>query len=414
MSRYTSNGSDGTDGSWFLEAVGAKPRTQLPSEAVAELTAENTLAEVPVVVVPESAPVQITAERSAPMVAEFDGDTGTSTSSFHPVPVPPPAPDLERLDGRNAQDVTDELVVDTPVDPPTDDLPAFASPLSAEDETRLSPALRSRRSFRWPVVVVLLIAIGAIAVGAWWLPQSVKDTALATRQSYYDAAAGVRNYLPTSQAALDDITNPGSDAAAVAAAVPTIAELHRLGSDLEEVTAEPLPESLPFVPTGPIDELAPLRDTGSILGSSTSDLARRLGDAYVYRTSIPQLLDTGPLPSTATTQEVNELSATLAGSLAEDSGLVSELPDDPTFAEVRTAATAAVGRYATWQDDYLGALTAEDEAAATDLIAELDGIRLALAGLNEEALLAFRSDADLGIVRLASELETYMDQLTSV
>ncbi len=410
MSRYTSNGSDGNDGTWFLEAVGAKPRAQLPSEAVAELTAENTLADIPVVLAPDSAPTQATAERSAPTIIEFDGDPGTSTSSFHPVPVPPPAPDLEHPDAAGPDAIT-------PPDlegPPTDELPVIASPLSLEDETRLSPALRSRRSFRWPVVVMLVLAIGAVAVGAWWLPRSVNDSALATRQSYYDAAAGVRNFLPTSQAALDDITNPGSDTAAVASSVPVIAELDRLAFDLEAVTGEPLPNSLPFVPTGPIDELVPLRDTGSILGDSASDLARRLGNAYVYRTSIPQLLETGPLPSTATTQEVNAISVLLAGSLAEDASLLSELPDDPAFADVRTAAVAAVGRYAAWQDDYLGALTAEDATAATNLIGELDGIRRALTGLNDEALLAFRSEADLWIVRLASELETYMGELTEV
>ena len=87
MSKHTSNRSAGNDGSWFLEAVGANPRQASSTEAVAELEAENSAPEDLVSVGVGAAEPDVTIELSS-----FDGDPGTSTSSFHPVPATPPPP----------------------------------------------------------------------------------------------------------------------------------------------------------------------------------------------------------------------------------------------------------------------------------------------------------------------------------
>ena len=379
MSRTTSNGSDGNDGSWFLEAVGAKERTPTPIESVAELEAENTATDIGVLA---TMPAQAT-----PLVV-FDGDPGTSTSSFHPVPVAPPPPTLE-------DDPATESVA-TPQVPPV------------ADDAGLAPVLRSRRRFRWPVVIVLVAMIGVVALAAWWLPLRVQSQALVVRQGYYDAAADLRTYLPTAQTGLDAITNPASDPASVSGAVPIVAEFDTKAFALASATAEPLPSAPPLVPSAPIDELAPLKATGSILGASASDLARSLGDAYVYRTSIPLLLATGPLPTSATTQDVNEISVRLAESLATDAGIIADLPDQPIFTEVLVGATAAAERYATWQDEYLASLTGEDPELAATLIEEIEAMRASLDALNESALLDYRTEADEAIVTLADELDAYL------
>jgi hypothetical protein len=403
MSKNTSNGSDAVDGSWFLEAIGAKPKQPSPSEAVAELTAENTLIDTPAT---EPAPPPVSVVEMS-----FDGNPGTSTSSFHPVPVLPTPPDLEHPapspDPTPSAPEPSEMT--GAVAPPMATSPTTTS---AVDETQLSSALRSRRNFRWPIVITLVVLIAAVGVAAWWLPQSVEQEALATRQDYYDTAAAVRNYLPETQGGLDAITNPESDAEAVAGAVPVVAELDRRAFDLETVTAEPLPSTLPFVPAGQIDALVPLRNSGAILGASASELAKQLGTAYIYRTSIPLLLDTGPLPVTASTQEVNDISVRLAASLAQDAGIVADLPDDPAFADIRTEAIAAVDRYGAWQDEYLAALTGEDPDAAQRLVSEMEILRSDLVVVNTDDLLAFRTDADQWIVRLAGELEAYLADLT--
>ena len=394
MSRTTSNQSGGNDGTWFLEAIG-QTKAPTASEVVADLEAENTIAEDPEIAIDLDQHAE-TEERAVALVAanSFDGNPGTSTSSFDPVPAPPPPPPEVTED----HEPLGALLVDAP---PVGDDETF-------DDTELSPALRSKRNFRWPVVFGLLLAIALVAAAAIILPARVEDQALEVRQTYYDTSFGVRDYLPSAQVALDSITNPASNDGQVASAVPMIAELDTRAFALETATSEPLPSTLPLVPSGPIDELEPLKDTGAILGAASSDLSRRLGNAYVYRTSIPLLLNTGSLPIAATTSEVNEISVTLASSLATDAGIVADLPDDPAFAEVKTAASATLARAAAWQDEYLDALTSEDADNAAALVGEMTEMRISLQSLTADALVAFRAEADITIVNLAGDLDVYL------
>jgi hypothetical protein len=132
----------------------------------------------------------------------------------------------------------------------------------------------------------------------------------------------------------------------------------------------------------------------------------------VYRTTIPQLLTTGELPTSADVQTINALSVSLASSLVDDSNALSDLPTTEAAADLDDAAHAAVERYALWQDEYLTALAEGDAAAATSLIAELDEIRLHLESSLVEALGVARIEIDKQIVELAVSLETYLEALT--
>lgn len=377
MSRHTSNESGGNDGTWFLEAVGARDRTPSSIEAVEQLESENV-------------------DTIGDAAATFDGDPGTSTSSFHPVPAPPPPPDLEHPAVRSE---------------PPDDAAPLGEPVPMPDEA-LSAPLRSRRRFRWPIVIVLVLSIVGVGVAAIVLPRMVEDDALVVRQSYYDAAVDLRAYLPEAQSALDAVTNPASSDDMVSAAVPAVAELDTTAFTLESATSEPLPSAPPLVPSDPIDALEPLRVRGNVLGITGSQIATRIGSAYVYRTAIPGLLDMGTLPSGATTQEVNEISVRLAASLATAAGVLADVPSDPVFATTRSAATAAIERYAPWQDEYLASLTSEDAETATRLVDELELMHTDLIAALEADLLVFRSTADADIVTLAADLEAYLDDLT--
>lgn len=390
MSRNTSNGSDGSDGSWFLEAVGAKKKAATSIEAVAELEEENTRSQDVIARPPEPA---------WSMAMTFDGDPGTSTSSFAPVPVVPRPPDLSApLD-----------TVITPREPGASGVIAADSRVVDGD---LPPVLRSRRNFRWPVVIAIILVIAGIGAAAVWLPRSVELQAASIRQGYYDAASALRSYLPTAQGALDTITNPATEDDAVSGSVPLIAEFASVALGLQSVTADALPSVLPLVPSGPIDDLAPLRFTGSLLGASGSDLSGRLADAYVYRTTMPLLLQTGPLPLSATTQELNEVSVRLAGSLAENAGAVADLPEDPTLDAVALLARETLARYTDWQDEYLAALASDDVETAEVLVAEIVTLRSALESATEEGLLVVRTEVDSGIVTLAGDLEAYMADLS--
>jgi len=257
--------------------------------------------------------------------------------------------------------------------------------------------------------VLLIIAVGVAAV---FLPRAVEAEALAVRQTYYDVTSDVRSYIPEVQVALDSITDETSDIAELSAAIPRIAGLDSRSFAMQQAAAEPLPSVLPLVPTGAIDALVPLRDTTAGLGDDGSDLARRLGNAYIYRVSIPGLMQTGNLPTAATTETINEISTTLAASLADDAATVAQLPQDPVFVEVKALADLSHARYATWQMEYLAALTNEDRDSAENLIAEITETKSLLARTNTEALALFRSEFDAYIVAYSGSLEVHMHNLS--
>jgi hypothetical protein len=387
MSRQSKNNGSGNDGSWFLEAVGAVPTGPTPSETVAALEKDNTLTDLRPTMAPAGQVV---------VYSFFDGDTGTSTSAFEP---PARLPDVDS--NGFLVDETGEVMVDSRTPEP-----------ESEGDTELSPVLRTRRPFRWPVLVIGLFVVAALAAAVVWLPEATRQEAVVVKQSYADASLALRLELPSGQAALDTVTDPSTDTDELSAAVPAISQLDSVAHALSVVAAEPVPRQLPVIRVEEVAGLEALQDSALINAAQGSDIARRLGHTYVYRTTIPQLLTTGDLPTSADVQTINTLSVSLASSLVDDSNALGDLPTTEAAADLNDAAHAAVERFALWQDEYLSALVEGDEAVATSLIAELDDIRLGLNSTLVEALGIARIEIDQRIVELAESLESYLEILT--
>jgi len=417
MADHRSIDKNREDGSWFLEAVGVKKSRPSSIESIAELERENTIVAVPIVDPPDTpAPADAGGEDvetqgdtgAAPEphqepdapngvvieMTSFDGDPGTSLSTFDPVPELPPMPSNVAVaiprQRANQPDILSEPV----------------------DESTLAPALQTRRPFRWPVLGLSLAIIAAIVLAIVWVPRAVDSAAAATRQSYYDASLTVRQFLPTAQTSLDIVTNPSSSDGALGTVIPVVSELTSHASNLAAVAAEPLPSSLPFMASDALDELPPLQDRTAILASDASEVARQIGHAYVYRTSISEMLVLGDLPTTAGTEEINALSVTLAASLAENASVVADLPTNAAFDDIASAAADAVGAYAQWQEDYLAALVDGDAAAAEQLIVDITDVRDALISETERVLVSFREDLDERIVSLSVEFDEHLVNLT--
>jgi hypothetical protein len=385
--RQNKNSGSGNDGSWFLEAVGAAPTRPTPSETVASLEEDNTLTDLQPAMAPGGHEI---------VFSSFDGNTGTSTFAFEP-----PEPLSEPDSNESPFNETEEVVVDP--HPPEPDLGG---------DSDLSPVLRTRRPFRWPVVIIGVFVITAIVVAAIWLPATIRHETVVVKQSYADASLALRLELPNGQAALDTVTDPLSTTNELSGAVPAISQLDSVAHSLSVVAAEPMPMQLPVFRVDEVAELEPLQDTAQINAAQGSDIARRLGHTYVYRTTIPQLLTTGDLPTSADVQTINALSVSLASSLVNDSNALSDLPTTQAAADLNDAAHSAVERYALWQDEYLSALAEGDEATAASLIAELDDIRTSLGSILVEALSVARIEIDQQIVELAAGLESYLETLT--
>lgn len=408
MAKHTSIDKEREDGSWFLEAVGVKQPAPSSIESVAELERENTLVDLPAVESvdtdddPETGDQAVTPlDEASPepsgLVIEmtsFDGDPGTTLSTFDPVPELPPMPSNVAVsippERTNQQDILSQSV----------------------DESTLAAPLQTRRPFRWPAFLLGLGVIAAIILGVMWLPKAADNAAAATRTSYYDASLTAREHLPTAQASLDIVTKPSSTDAALGTVIPVVSELTTHATNLATIAAEPLPSVLPFVSSDSIDALPPLQDRSAILASDSSEVARQIGHAYVYRTSITQLLNVGDLPAAAGTEEINALSVTLAASLAENASLISDLPSNAAFDTVASGAADAVGAYAQWQEDYLSALTDGDAEAAELLITEINTVRDGLISETERALGSFRDVLDDRIVSLSVEFDEHLANLS--
>jgi hypothetical protein len=269
----------------------------------------------------------------------------------------------------------------------------------------MSRPLRSRRPFRWAVVLALLLFVGAVIAAVVLLPRAAEREAELVAADYRRALVDLRNVLPATQEALADITDTTSTDEAVAGAVPTTAELSAASHNVTTLATEPLPSTLPFVPRGPLEDLEPTREAMVLAGAAGDIIAVRLGHGFAYRTTVPMLLATPELPDEADSSTINELSVTLAESLADTSQLVSQLPEDPAFRDVKAMADSATIRFAAWQPEYLDALRRGDIDAAAALILELDEMRSGLADANTAALAVLRIELDEQIIVLANDIE---------
>ena len=437
MAKQSGGGHD--DGSWFLEAVGATPPSPTGSDALAELTKENEIVRPDAAfseqetVVSDGPPKAAQGDKVAPdakrditritrttqiTFSSFDGNPGTANATFA-APLPGQA-FAGAPKARPATAPTMPMTVPTPRSAePTTPITTAAAPVPQHPPTspptvdpQLSDKVKTNRSFRWPVLGVLVLLVIIVAIAAFWLPRATEAEALTVRQDFYDSTSAVRNHLPLSQSALDSITNPASGTDQLADAIPAIARLDTLAFAMQEAASEPLPSVFPLVPKGAIDDLVPLQERTLLLGKDGSDLAKHLGNGYIYRVSIPALMAPGNLPASAQTETISTLSITLAASLADDASVVAELPEDPTFESVRNQAIASHQLYGTWQNQYLAALTGEDPQRAQELIDEFEDMRAALNATNGEALATFRVEADQRIVSYAVDLETHMTLLT--
>lgn len=467
MTKQTRNPSGADDGSWFLETVGATPPSPTASDALADLTRENEVIEPPMDESTDVTPEPD--EADAPTVedqtdtadlddpsdhpsadeqadAEDSVDTEAPTEVIEPTD-PPAEPEPSKAPSAAAAAATMRTTqitfssfdgdpgtanvtyakpkrtsapipsVHPPLPPPPPvATPAAALAVAAEPtvvDEQLAPQVRTKRSFRWPAVIAVAVVVGAIALAAFWLPRATASEALAVRQSYYDATTAVRNQLPAAQSALDAITDPNSSSDSLLGAVPTISQLNTLAFNMQEAAAEPLPTVLPLLPSDDVDALVPLRDQTALLGAEGTDLASDLGTGYIYRVSVPELLNPGNLPIAADTQTINTISITLNASLTADAAIIAELPDEEAFADVYALARSTHERYDVWQNEYLAALTGEDSNAAQVLVDELTAMRTSLLDANSAALAQFRTDTDVHIVTYAGDLEVHMANLTS-
>ena len=380
----------GNDGSWFLELVGSKEADPHHSATLAEMASSE----------PEE-------------VAETDlGPTAGAVGAVAAGNIVGAAPSTDTsatasLDTGNGETATSGL--DTSAPQPEAATPEAAAPeadvLSDWEPEEVSKPLRSRRSFRWGAALAFLVLVALIVAAVVFLPRMSEQEADDLAAAYQQSLVELRNVLPNTQAALANLTDPAATPDQIAEVVPATAELSAKAHEVTTLGSAPLPDTLSLVPRAPLEELEPVRSAMVVAGAEGDLIAVRLGHGFAYRTTVPALLATPELPTEADSTTINQLSVALAESLADSSLLVSELPEDAAFADVKAQADAAVIRFAAWQSEYLEALRSGAVDTASALIVELDEIRTDLADATTQALLVIRTDLDQQIIDLAADIE---------
>lgn len=351
----------GNDGRWFLEVAGVVELPPTPTSTYTELER---------------------LEPPAPVVAS-ESAAGTASTAA--------------VSGSLAEDAEDDEFV--PVAAGSKD------PLPNWEPDAASSRLGRRSYGRWIAAGFVVVVVAIIGWLAYSLLHGVQRDADELASTYRTSLTAMRNELPTTQAALQVLTDPASSPDEVSAVVPAIGDINTRATVVVAQATTPLPSTLPFVPRTPLDDLEPTRSSMLILGAEAEGISGRLATTFAYRAAVPMLLATPQLPVQADSATVDQLSVDLAESLATTARLISELPTDPTFAATRELATTASERYATWQLEYLDALREGDTTRATALVTELGVTKSAIERELDRALQTVRSEIDPKIVELAAETE---------
>ncbi len=433
MRRRNQQPLPGNDGQWFLDLVGAVPGSapspppepvpavEEPSEeegpsalaAVAALRHEP--AEAPDSTATIAPPTTIDLSTSSGVDPHEDeefshatqadvagaatlgvaGATDVSSSEAAPTEllVTPPTPTRASEPAPPSADPQDTPTLSdtwraTPKPPPPADW--AAEPLSSsETKTR-----RSRRP------LLLAVAVAALVVAALWLPALVNGRASEQSDEYRTVLVEVRDSLVGAQGGLEAATEPSSQRAELLGVAPQLEPLAVASDSALTIAAEPLPEPLPLLPSGSIDDLVPSRNAVAAVGAEGADIAARIDDTTTYRLLLTEILVVPELPIEADGIEAAALGAELAAIDANSRNAAAQLPSDPALADHKEVVIEAVSGFDEWAAEYLAALTAGDAALAADLIAQLEATQFALANSLVPSLRTVRSEVDDAIVVL--------------
>ena len=332
-------------------------------------------------------------------------------------PAAPPPADPTALPGANDTDAIPsasppEVHMSTQPDDTQSDDDASGDALSGWTPAELAAPVARKRNFRISVLVAFGAVLAMVAAAVLLLPRLVERTADNEAANYRTAIADVRRQLPGAQTILATVTEPSTTTDELSALVPDLLALDVQSDALLAMASEPLPDTLPGLPRGALDDLEPIRQVMRRLSGDGSGIADRISAGLDYRGLLSRFLVVPDLPTSATSREVQDLSATLAASLADTTGALADLPDDPAFADHRAAASSAAARFSDWQSEYITALRANNEAAATALVLEMMELRNDLNAELVGALATLRRDVDGAILTLDAEAAQLVDTLT--
>ena len=186
-----------------------------------------------------------------------------------------------------------------------------------------------------------------------------------------EALHELRAELPDSQNSLAVATEPTATMTALNNLSTELTALSAKANALDSAGRAPLPSTLPFTSSTPIDELVPIQQRLEPMATTALTIQQRIANLIKYRTLMRDFLTLPDLPTTASDSQQADLRVALASAQAESASILSELPADVSLSEHRALARDTNEMFATWQTNYLEALRTNDANAAQTLIDDL-------------------------------------------
>lgn len=277
----------------------------------------------------------------------------------------------------------------------------------------LSTTVTSRRRIRWPVLLLILLVVGAAGVALWWLPQASNQRAAAHSDLIEASISGLYSDLTDLQQSLALVTEPSSATPDLGTVAPSLSGVADSAARLLDIANEPVPAPLPLSPRDRFDALQLFKIQLEPIAAEATAIRSEVAAIAEYRLALGDVLDTAELPLTADSATVTAQTAALAEVLAASVAALNVMPGDGPFAAHRTLVDAEVSGFAQWQQDYLAALRRNDASAAGELV---EALRLAQAGIAAELvvpLAELRSELDSRILGLADRLGTALGSIPS-
>ena len=241
------------------------------------------------------------------------------------------------------------------------------------------PRARPRRDFRWAVLAGVVAGGVALALAFRFgaaMPAQRADEVRTEWLLAIDAVAAQSERALSEESAPDDLAALG-DAVGI----------------LSDLAERELPTGLPFLPSGPLDDLKPVREELLSLSDRAAAATSRLRLATAYVAARPAVLALPRLPTAAPVELVDELGDRIDDSVEATTAALAPIANDPSFTSVRADINETLFWISEWRDRYLLAVRREDTAEAAALaaeareraeavLAELDGV---ITGVRGEA-----------------------------
>lgn len=254
-------------------------------------------------------------------------------------------------------------------------LPPYGAP-----GEELEASMLSKRRFRWPLVISILVLAG-LGAGAVKVLSDLPVREANAREEQYAAAAQRLSgaFLPVEEALAAGGWTDDSGLSTLTSRLNTLDGAARAAA---VVASEQLP-SAPLVGSkAPIEELAQPKQLLEWASVQALGVGQQVGNAMAYSISLTAVSNLPSLPAEAPREEVGGIAEQLSLSIAGSRQALASLPEDPLFGDYRQQASEAVTMVENTQADYIAALLegSPDRAAAASgaMHDAVSGLRSAL------------------------------------